>query len=615
MNKSKSIIVVLVFNLYCRQGPPQLDFRMSMPCTLEAEAPTPNHENAPAQQGAGGRVEDKRENHGHQPHHLEAAELVTRLVVIQVMYKSLVKRSVGTVSIESESMSLVKERLAGPTGHCLLKLDLDVELEPEIDLLGRSQVLKCWRDARLVRKLTSIRLRVVVQKLREARSVFASEMRDVGVNCSKSENAKAWDDVRRIQKKTWDVENPKHQQKVEHLTRRAGSCQSHRACREIEKLVDERWRRSIKIDKKQVSDILDKSDSMSTSSESLPGDNIVKDSIKPASPDDLLSHRYFSRPEDLARIDKEEAQLKRMTQAFNHRWRSCQEDCDGVGVVKNEEEVMTFGNVELSENERDLLSLGPGFMVVTPLDDQEMKVEADVTLTKIRWSRRKQGTDEMTSAQEKSEHVPETVEEQLISEALEAEMRDVLSNDGKDLCMGRARPTDMRTNREVMMPGPSKAMVEAEYNTRVGVWEKAYHKYKSNHCKTDGTQLRGNLTVSQQIGLKTLAKKVSSLEVIILQADKGKRFVVVDQPTYLAMGQDHVAKDTVITPEDARASQRILSSMAKSLVNVLGVGTSQSHSGYSRCMDNAASGAEDVPGMKLLPKVHKPPALGGQPQS
>ena len=139
--------------------------------------------------------------------------------------------------------------------------------------------------------------------------------------------------------------------------------------------------------------------------------------------------------------------------------------------------------------------------------------------------------------------------------------------------------------------------------------------YKRDHCKPDGTQLRSNLTVNQQIGLRTLTKKVAELEVIVIQADKGKKFVVVDQPTYLAMGLDHVSKAKEVSPADVRTSQRILSSTARSLVNVLGLGSSSSHAGYVRCLDNAGSGAEDVPVMKLLPKVHKPVAPGGQPQS
>ena len=63
------------------------------------------------------------------------------------------------------------------------------------------------------------------------------------------------------------------------------------------------------------------------------------------------------------------------------------------------------------------------------------------------------------------------------------------------------------------------------------------------------------------------------------------------------------------------ASQRILTSMGKSLANVVNLGKSHSHRNYSRCIENSGSQAEDVPNLRLLPKVHKPPAPGGHPQS
>ena len=43
---------------------------------------------------------------------------------------------------------------------------------------------------------------------------------------------------------------------------------------------------------------------------------------------------------------------------------------------------MTFGNVILSENEKELLKLGPDFMVVADIDKEEFEVEAGVTMTK-----------------------------------------------------------------------------------------------------------------------------------------------------------------------------------------------------------------------------------------
>ena len=65
----------------------------------------------------------------------------------------------------------------------------------------------------------------------------------------------------------------------------------------------------------------------------------------------------------------------------------------------------------------------------------------------------KQGTDNMTAAEEKLCHVPATEEEEWLSSAIEAELRDVLSDSGSEMNMGRTRPTDMRNNREVRMPG------------------------------------------------------------------------------------------------------------------------------------------------------------------
>ena len=155
-------------------------------------------------------------------------------------------------------------------------------------------------------------------------------------------------------------------------------------------------------------------------------------------------------------------------------------------------------------------------------------------------------------------------------------MRDVLGNSGKTLNMGRKRPTDMKNNRDVMMPGPAPPGVEAEHSTRLSMWQQTFMGYKSRHCGEDGSQHRSNLSATQLVGLKTLGRKVSKLEVIVLQADKGKRFVVVDQATYLSMAQDHISNDVPTTPQEVAYSQRVLSATAKSLGNILGLGRLQS---------------------------------------
>ena len=101
----------------------------------------------------------------------------------------------------------------------------------------------------------------------------------------------------------------------------------------------------------------------------------------------------------------------------------------------------------------------------------------------------------------------------------------------------------------------------------------------------------------------------------MLEADKGKRFVVVDQSTYLAMAADHTIKDKPATQAEVRSTQRTLSSTAKAMVNMFGVGRDVGYRNYSRSFDNAGSEAEDAPMVKILPKMHKPPTSQGHPES
>ena len=283
------------------------------------------------------------------------------------------------------------------------------------------------------------------------------------------------------------------------------------------------------------------------------------------------------------------------------------------------DEVMIYGDVELNEEERSLLNLGPGFMVTAPLDSEEMQVEAVVTLTKLRWGRRGRGTEDMTdneiALEEKEKGLDKLEEEESIAAGIQSVARDVISEDEKSIRMGSMRATDMKNNREVCMPGPAPPSVEAALNTRMGVWQECYDRYKRKNCNKKGAQIKSNLTLGQEMAMKLLGKRVAKAEIAILEADKGKRFVVVDMDTYVSMAMDHTSKDVEVTREELHTHQRILSSTAKALVNALGTGVDQSHRNYVRCVDNAGSEAEDTPVMRVLPKVHKGLTTQGHPHS
>ena len=132
---------------------------------------------------------------------------------------------------------------------------------------------------------------------------------------------------------------------------------------------------------------------------------------------------------------------------------------------------------------------------------------------------------------------------------MEAESRDVMDGDAKTVDMGNKRATDLQNNRNVFMPGPGPAPVEAEYETRYSVWMSDFRSYFKDNFNDKGRQKVTNLSIEQEMAVKSLGKKISRGEIVILKADKGKRFVATDLPTYKAMASDHTSIDKEVKPE------------------------------------------------------------------
>ena len=175
---------------------------------------------------------------------LEAAVLVTKLEVLGIMYRDLVKKSVGTVTIESEMMRQVHERESGPTGHRMIavprKCDKQSEKECELGEKRESSDSQCWREPKIVRKLLSLRKKVVTTQLIKAKKVLRRELGLIAARSSKQETTKARAAVQEVSGETWRQMQPQHQRKVQHLTRRAEECDKHRVCRKLDKIWKEK---------------------------------------------------------------------------------------------------------------------------------------------------------------------------------------------------------------------------------------------------------------------------------------------------------------------------------------------------------------------------------------
>ena len=263
------------------------------------------------------------------------------------------------------------------------------------------ETLKCWRDPNLVRKLTKVRMRVVTRQLKTAKSRFQEEVRYVSRALTQAEASSALKDANDV-RSTWASENPRLQKKVSHLVMKAGKCESHKVCREVDKLDKEKQKKSKDLRAAETEWIIKKSEETSGGGggglRNVTGDPENPGAAPPTKdPSSVLSSIYWSRPEDLQRLTKEKEELIRISSNRNKNWSAS--NPTETEVDNDDTEVIVYGSVELSQNERELLNLGPGFMVVSRLSEEELRVESSVTMTKIRWSRRKMGIEDLTEEQ------------------------------------------------------------------------------------------------------------------------------------------------------------------------------------------------------------------------
>ena len=110
---------------------------------------------------------------------------------------------------------------------------------------------------------------------------------------------------------------------------------------------------------------------------------------------DQLFKEFRSPAEDLKMLDKDHDAILSLAEHLNKSWSSdilVKKLDAGVDVVledTGDSDVIDWGDVVLSDSERDVLSLGPGFMKIGKLNRESMRVEQNVAMTKIRWTRMK----------------------------------------------------------------------------------------------------------------------------------------------------------------------------------------------------------------------------------
>ena len=188
-------------------------------------------------------------------------------------------------------------------------------------------------------------------------------------------------------------------------------------------------------------------------------------------------------------------------------------------------------------------------------------------------------------------------------EMLEAESRNQFNIKKMEFNFARRRATDLKNNSRVYFHRKARSLEEEAKLETIRVELMAVFKnYVSKYCKEVGKQ-DSNLIPSQSRGLKTLKKRVTQGELVIIPTDKSGRLAVMTRESYKVAGLRHTQKDREVDWLDISESQKELNDHVSMLTKIFRIGGYWDHG--PRIRETTMGEGMSVCSMSLLFKDHK----------
>ena len=265
-------------------------------------------------------------------------------------------------------------------------------------------------------------------------------------------------------------------------------------------------------------------------------------------------------------------------------------------IVTETYEVQTFGNVDLKENEKKILSVHPSFAVLGKLKPGGLEFEQETSKAKLRIQLGKEDEEKLDEEEEMTEEEIRKMDE------ISAMSRQVFDPVGKIYDDRKRRVTDLKECSRVTLPRPLKPSEEANIEIRSNSQTKIYRDYREKNVDKKDDQ-ECNLTKEEKDGLESLLKKVSDRSIIIMKTDKSSRFVATTEEEYLKMGGQHTMKDRQIGRMKVVELEKTLNNHAICWCKIWHSGENLGH--MSRIIASKISKSENRADMYCLYKDHK----------
>ena len=254
-------------------------------------------------------------------------------------------------------------------------------------------------------------------------------------------------------------------------------------------------------------------------------------------------------------------------------------------------DILTIGEVELSEEEKKVLRLHNKFSVLEDIKKGDIDADQEASIAKLRMEKSKD-----------KEYEGYTDEERKEDEHITAQARMIYDPCNKVFDVRRRRVTDLKECSRITLPKPLDAEDESKIEVRKRTQKEIFEKFRVENTNKKGEQ-KSNLTADEKIGLKSLQKRIKAEEIIIMKTDKSGRFVVTNEQEYVKMGQEHTNKDIEITRREVHEMEKVCNDHTRAWSYIWKSGDDHDH--LSRIISSKTSRSGNEADLTLLFKDHK----------
>ena len=256
-----------------------------------------------------------------------------------------------------------------------------------------------------------------------------------------------------------------------------------------------------------------------------------------------------------------------------------------------------------SADELDALRLPHSFKLLPEVSEEEVRVQAEICRHKARWDR---SSRDMVNGRE----LPESQEPLTLREHVSNEEGHEVINPEDRICdFTKLRPTNVKNNPRVMIPGPRPPIEEAELLTRTSQIEQKI----LGSLSLEESLVYSNITPGERRGILSLQKGVADGKIVVYPTDKSGKLAVASRASWVRQGLVHVSKDELVRWERVEIAQRVVRCHTRALNRIFKPGSSHGDMAAARTEEAKELRATTIPVFSLMAKDHKWREAGADP--